>query len=106
MQNKNLLNAKELCEKLNISSYTLANWYRWENKMIREGLITERYLPTPVIDYSKRGAPRYWDNAMLEQLKEYKNILLLERMVFMVNTLMCIARNQLTINKYCIIIQI
>lgn len=72
MQNNNLLNAKELCEKLNISSYTLANWYRWENKMIREGLITERYLPTPVIDYSKRGAPRYWDNDMLEQLKEYK----------------------------------
>lgn len=72
MQNKNLLNAKELCEKLNISSYTLASWYRWENKMIREGLITERYLPTPVIDYSKRGAPRYWDNVMLEQLKEYK----------------------------------
>lgn len=72
MQNNNLLNAKELCEKLNISSYTLANWYRWENKMIREGLITERYLPRPVIDYSKRGAPRYWDNDMLEQLKEYK----------------------------------
>lgn len=79
MNNETLLNANEVCKELNISSYTLANWYRWENKSLRSGELKKRYLPVPVIDYSKRGAPRYWNADMVNQLREYKQSIVVGR---------------------------
>ena len=58
MNEKKLYSAIEVCEKLNISTWTLSNWYRWERKLLNEGAIKEPYLPEPYVVTNKKGKPR------------------------------------------------
>lgn len=74
-----MYNSYEVCEKLAISIYTLKNWYVWENKLLKEGAIKERYLPVPYVDLNKRGKPKCWDDEMLEELKDYRNNIVVGR---------------------------
>lgn len=73
MKNEKVYRANEICEELKITDFTLANWYNWENKQLKQGLITERYLPQPLIVEHEKGRPRIWTQEMLEQLKEHKS---------------------------------
>ena len=67
-----MYNLYDVCEKLGVSTFTVKNWYRWENKLINEGKITERYLPQPKKLEHAKGSPRVWDEKMLKQLMKYK----------------------------------
>lgn len=70
MSETKLYNAEEVIKILNISRWTLKNWYMWEKKLMEEG--HERYLPVPIIEEHKKGRPNMWTAEMIEELKVYK----------------------------------
>lgn len=72
-----MYSAKEVCDKLGISWYTLANWYRWERKEVNKGATP--YLPEPIRDSSMRGRPRFWTSEMFNELKTYKESIVIGR---------------------------
>lgn len=74
-----MYNNYEVAEKLGISIYTLKNWYKWQRKRLREGLVSEPYLPEPDVDAHAKGSPRLWDDKMIEQLITYKNSIVIGR---------------------------
>lgn len=74
-----MYSAIEICEKLNISTWTLANWYRWERKLLNEGKIEESYLPEPYVITNKKGKPRRWTESMYEELLMYKSKIVIGR---------------------------
>lgn len=79
MTNEKMYSANEICEELNISSFTLTNWYIWEKRLIKDGDISEPYLPQPIRVSNLKGRPRQWTAEMLEQLKDYKSKIVLGR---------------------------
>lgn len=64
---------------LKISRHTLKTWYLWESKQLREGSITEHYLPRPHIEHNKRGNPRYFTSSDIKELKKYKETIVVGR---------------------------
>lgn len=70
MNNEKLLTETEICEKLNISHWTLKTWYLWESRDIKAG--GERYLPVPIKLTNLKGQPKRWTNDMLKDLKKFK----------------------------------
>lgn len=74
-----MYSAYEICKELNITIYTLSNWYRWEKKQIKEGLVEQAYLPEPIRIPNVKGKPRRWDSNMLKQLKKYKEHIVIGR---------------------------
>lgn len=65
-----MYSADEVCKELKVSSWTLSNWYRWEQKLISDG--NESYLPAPIKLEHTKGTPRRWTESMIEQLREYQ----------------------------------
>ena len=63
----------ELCEELNISTHTLTHWYSLEAVQLKEGLITEKYLPEPIRISDRRGKPRVWTQEMVDALRTYQS---------------------------------
>ena len=72
-----MYSSKQVCEILGISSYTFANWYRWERKEVNKGC--QPYLPEPIRASNERGKPRYWSDEMLDQLKEFQSNIVVGR---------------------------
>lgn len=68
-----MFNLYEVCEQLGVSTYTVKNWYRWENNLLKQGRITKRYLPQPKTKVHTKGSPRMWTDKMVEELKEFKS---------------------------------
>lgn len=62
----------DVCAELNISNWTLRNWYMWENKALKDGLIDKSRLPEPIRREHTKGTPRIWTQKMVDQLKEYQ----------------------------------
>lgn len=79
MSNEKLYSADEVCKELNITIYTLSNWYRWQTKQLESGNAKEPYLPEPIRIPNVKGRPRRWDKAMLTQLKEFKKNIVVGR---------------------------
>lgn len=68
--------AKEVCEELGITRYTLTNWYSWEKKALKAKLLDHRVLPIPSRINHSAGQPLYWTKSQVEELKEFqKNII-------------------------------
>lgn len=72
MSKELLYQAANVCEQLNITQWTLRNWYAWEKKQLNSNIISETYLPKPQILEHQKGKPRVWTQEQIEQLKEYK----------------------------------
>lgn len=72
-------NLDDTCKKLKISRQTLNNWYRWENNLLKEGIITKRTLPVPVHDNNMRGKPRYWTQNDIDILKKFRDSMVVGR---------------------------
>lgn len=79
MSNEKMFNANEVCAELNITFWTLRNWYQWESLALREGNISSKYLPEPIRDCTKKGKPRLWTESMIEALKNYKSTIVTGR---------------------------
>ncbi len=79
MSNDKKFNYDEAAAELKISRYTLRTWYSWESKLLKEGSITERYLPEPHISSGERGMPRYFTEKDIKKLKEYKATIVVGR---------------------------
>lgn len=79
MSNEKMFKFDEAAAELNISRYTLRVWYTWENKLLKEGSITERYLPEGHIATNERGTPRYFTKKDIEQLRKHKNGIIVGR---------------------------
>lgn len=73
MKNEKKYSVNEICEALNISTFTLRHWYDLQMKQIKDGLIEKEYLPSPERDVTMKGRPRYWTDKQLKQLKEYQS---------------------------------
>ena len=69
----------ETAVELNISRHTLKTWYLWESRQLKEGSITECYLPRPHIEEKKRGNPRYFTYADIKALKKYHSTIVVGR---------------------------
>ena len=67
-----MYNLYEVCEQLGVSTYTVKNWYMWENRLIKQQKIKKRYLPQPKKQKHTKGSPNMCDDKMIEQLKEFK----------------------------------
>lgn len=63
----------QVAEQLGVSIHTLTKWYEWESKLLKDGKITERYLPIPTKDYTKKGSPNTFSEEQIEQLKTYQS---------------------------------
>jgi hypothetical protein len=63
---------RDVCDELQISNWTLRNWYMWETKALADGIITEAQLPQPIRLEHTKGTPRIWTEEMVEQLKEFQ----------------------------------
>lgn len=72
MNNETLYSKKTVCEMLEITTFTIENWYRWEQKELQNGEITERYLPIPIKLQNVKGRPLQWTMDMIEILMKYK----------------------------------
>lgn len=66
MNETNLFTVNQVCEKLEITTFTLSNWYAWEKKL------GEDYLPKPIILEHQKGKPRRWTEDMIEKLLAFK----------------------------------
>ena len=69
----------DVCNELQISNWTLRNWYMWENKALKDGLIDKPQLPQPKRLEHSKGSPRIWDEEMVKQLKEYQQNIVMGR---------------------------
>ena len=79
MSNEKMYTADEICAELNISSFTLQHWYNLQSVQIKDGLITEKYLPEPIRVQTMRGKPRRWTEEMLNELRKYKEGIVIGR---------------------------
>lgn len=79
MKNEKTFNCYEVCDKLGITTYTLGNWYRWESRMLKDGLIEKNCLPIPLRLNNAKGRPRRWTESMIKELKDYKDHLVIGR---------------------------
>lgn len=79
MSNEKKFNYDQTAEQLNVSRHTLKTWYLWESRQLREGSITERYLPRPHIEPNKRGNPRYFTTEDIKALKKYQKTIVVGR---------------------------
>lgn len=78
MSKQKTYSANEVCEELNISNWTLSNWYRWENKRVQRGTC-KPYLPKPEKRADLKGKPRFWTQKQLDELRKYKESIVLGR---------------------------
>lgn len=79
MSNEKKFNYDQAAMELNISRHTLKTWYIWEARQLKEGSITEHYLPRPHIDTGKRGNPRYFTARDIRDLKKFQSTIVVGR---------------------------
>ena len=79
MSNEKLYRADEVCKELNISSYTISNWYNWERKQLKGGVVDKPYLPKPIRMEHTKGSPRCWTYAMIEELRNFQKTIVTGR---------------------------
>ena len=79
MSEQKLYSADEVCEVLNISSYTLSNWYNWERKRLASGDVEKPYLPEPIRLEHTKGSPRRWTEEMVTDLKKFQKTIVIGR---------------------------
>lgn len=72
MSNEKTFRANEVCEALNISIHTLQKWYQWEKYELRDGIVSQKYLPEPTKILDQRGKPKTWTEKQIQQLQEFK----------------------------------
>mgnify|MGYP002623803921 CR=1 FL=1 len=72
-------NLNQLCDKLDVSIWTIRNWYSWEKQLLKEGKITEPYLPQPKKFEDVQGKPRMWTDDAIAELKKYKDNIVIGR---------------------------
>ena len=63
----------EVCQMLDISVHTLDTWYRWQNRLLRDGLVEKEYLPKPERVTNLKGQPSRWSMDMVGELKSFKS---------------------------------
>ncbi len=63
----------QVCEMLGISSFTIINWYQWQDKLIKAGEVTNNYLPVPEKRQNVKGRPLMWSLEMINQLRTYQD---------------------------------
>lgn len=66
----NLLTASKVCNKLDISSRTLDNWYKFYNNSELEK--PDNMPDLPEYEQATPRAPRYWKPEDIKQLKKFK----------------------------------
>lgn len=64
--------AKEVCENLGITIWTLTNWYQWERISLTDGSLTDRVLPIAKREETEKGRPRYWSREQLAELQQFQ----------------------------------
>lgn len=79
MTGQNMYNAGQVAKILDITEFTLSNWYNWENKQVKNGLSDKNPLPQPIKLEHAKGKPRMWTSEMIVQLKEYKKGIVIGR---------------------------
>lgn len=79
MSSEKTYRRNDLCEVLGISVHTLQKWYQWERYSLSDGTVTEKYLPEPHVFETERGKPQYWTEEQLEQLKAYRDSIVVGR---------------------------
>lgn len=79
MSNEKMYLIDEVCEKLNISTHTLQKWYQWERYELKDGVVTENYLPIPNKLTDRRGKPKVWSEKQLKELQKFKNEMVMGR---------------------------
>lgn len=79
MKKEKLYNLHEICEYLKISSWTLLHWYDLQKKQIKDGLITEEYLPQPIRLQDVKGRPKMWTQTMADKLQKYQSNIIMGR---------------------------
>lgn len=79
MSNEKTYLLNEVCEEVNISIHTLQKWYQWERYELKEGLVSKNYLPIPTKLTDKRGKPRIWTESQVEELKKFKENMVIGR---------------------------
>lgn len=72
-------NLNQLCDKLDVSIWTIRNWYNWERQLLKEETITEPYLPIPKRFNEIKGKPRMWTDDDIKDLTDYKNSMVIGR---------------------------
>ncbi len=63
---------KDVCEMLGISTFTIDAWYRWERMGLRDGEVSDSYLPKPVKMENEKGRPLRWSLSMVDTLRQYQ----------------------------------
>ena len=79
MSNEKEYRVHDVCVALDISFYTLSNWYRYQSKQLQEGVISEKYLPEPIRLDDIKGKPRVWTQKMVDELKVYQENIVMGR---------------------------
>ena len=79
MDDKCIFTKIDVCNMLEISTFTLNNWYRWERKELASESCVKPYLPVPKQDMNAKGKPLKWSMKMVEQLRDYKNNMVMGR---------------------------
>jgi len=79
MVNEKMYSATDVCAELNISRFTLTHWYDLQSNLLRDGMITEKYLPEPVRLTNERGKPRRWTQEMVDALRKYQENIVVGR---------------------------
>ena len=65
MMEERYYNRTEVCEILGITNFTITNWYRWQNTLIKNGEIDKQYLPAPIRQKNVKGQPLFWTDCCL-----------------------------------------
>jgi hypothetical protein len=79
MSNEKIYLIDEVCEILKVSTHTLQKWYQWERYELRDGIVSENYLPIPNKLTNKRGKPKFWTENQIKELQKFKNEIVMGR---------------------------
>jgi transposase-like protein len=79
MSNEKKYSIIEVCEEIGISIHTLKKWYQWQSYELKDGSITEPYLPIPERLAGFRGRPQMWTKKQVEQLRKHKESIVMGR---------------------------
>lgn len=79
INNVKMYRIDEVAEILNLSRYTIANWYAWETKLLKTGEVTEAFLPKFTKVTNMSGRPKFWSEDAVEALKKFKNEMVMGR---------------------------
>ena len=68
-----MYNVNEVAQKIGKSVHTVKNWYRCEREQLKDGSISETYLPQPQRMEHLLGKPLMWSDEDIEKLIEHRD---------------------------------